>query len=594
MNKYIFLTFLIIVSTCRQAFGQDCQCGDGTINICYLGEEAVCSVPGVDDCRYLMDGIYLTGVRNKLLDTSNFGPSGTAICEIQLTELDAVNSPDDLDDNGCNIVFVGSSVVYNVLLEVLNTDINLDYLENIREWSMRCEENLVIITQAEAIAWGYETYDRNENPNRAFPNDAEISVFDGPFGTINTFEQGGSFQGIFEELPETGATILAVDINEKPTMVLDDETNDIIVADIGVFCSNGGGPVTNAATVTNDNDVLVTNIFAFGCTIAQNSYYLLDEAILCPGEDHLLPGGDLVNTTGIYIDSLLTERGCDSIIETEILEVEEYMNESLFDGCSGDAYEVMINNETYNEANPTGVEFMVTEFGCDSVVTINLFFEPLDTLIIDTTICASESVEINDTIISANSIEEFTFGRNGACDSVLIAQINAYPDFFISIDTFHTVKLGEPFVFQNQIPDDVFIQWLPEQGLSCYDCPNPEIVDFGLEQYEVYIEDSNGCSKTRTINLEYFCGPYIPNIISLEDQDLRNNSLEIFSACPLINFELNIFDRWGNSVYQSIDQTERWDGIKAQNLNQGVYVYIIKYENSQDKFTESGSITITN
>ncbi len=594
MNKSLLLPFFFFVLTSSQSLGQSCECGNGSfINICFLNNQAVCSEPGVDDCRYLMDGSFLEGSRNKLLNTDNFGPNGRINCQIQLTGLDAVGSADDLETNNCDMVFVGSSFVFNVLVDVINTEIRTDYLENIREWSMRCEENLVIVAQGEANVWGYETFDRNENPNFAFANDADLSIFSGPFGSINSYEQDGAFQGIFEVVPSTGATILAVDNNGNPTLALDDETNDIVVADIGVFCNGGAGPVTGGPDIINDNDILVSNIFALGCILAQNTYYNFEFVDLCPGEEHTLPGGDVINMGGVYVDSLLTVRSCDSVIETLIREVEEFMNEEVFDGCSGDDYEVTVNNQTYNESRPSGVEFMTTEFGCDSVVTINLLFEPLDTLIIDTTICIGESVEINDTILSANSFKEFFFNRNGSCDSVLIAEINSFPDFNINIDTFETVKVGEPFIFQNQIPDDLFIQWLPEEGLSCYDCPNPEILDFSIEQYQVYMEDSNGCSKTATINLEYFCGPYIPNIISLSAQDPRNNSLEIFSSCPLINFEINIFDRWGNSVYQSVDQTEKWDGIEAQNLSQGVYVYIVNYENSDDKFIESGSITIT-
>ena len=596
MKKSTLITIVIVFTFFTQLFSQACDCGEETqINICYLSNQAVCSEPGVSDCRYLMDGEFLTGVRNKLQNSNNFGPNGVVNCQVQLSPLDAVPSPEFLDESGCDVVFVGSSVEYSQSVDILESDILKEYLQNIREWSIQCEENLVIVTQAEAFEWGYETYDRNVNPNFAFANESSLSVFDGPFGSLISFEQGGSFQGIFEVLPASGAIILGVDDNGKPTLALDELTNDIVAADIGIFCSNGAGPISGNATISsiNPNDILVANIFALGCQIAQNNFNEFQFAALCPGEDYTLPGGAIVNTAGLYVDSLLTVMDCDSVIETEIWEVEEYMDDITYNGCSGDGYEVVINEVAYNENRQSGVEFMETSFGCDSVVTINLSYEKLDTSYFDTIICVSETVDINGTIISPDATEEFVISRTDQCDSIHYVNVSSYPDYEIDIETYLTIKLGTPYIFNNQIPENVSIQWLPEEGLDCYDCPNPALLEFDIDQYQVLLEDENGCSKSFTITLDYYCSPYIPNIINLSEQDPRNNSLQIFSACPLINFEINVFDRWGNSVYESEDQTEKWDDIRAQDLNQGVYVYVLKYENETEKFSESGTVTIT-
>ena len=52
------------------------------------------------------------------------------------------------------------------------------------------------------------------------------------------------------------------------------------------------------------------------------------------------------------------------------------MGEETHDGCEGDGYSVVVNNTTYDESNPVGVEVLTNSVGCDSTVTINLVFKP--------------------------------------------------------------------------------------------------------------------------------------------------------------------------------------------------------------------------
>lgn len=47
-----------------------------------------------------------------------------------------------------------------------------------------------------------------------------------------------------------------------------------------------------------------------------------------------------------------------------------------YNGCFGDNYEVIVNDNTYNEQNPTGIETIPTNaIVCDTIVNINLVFE---------------------------------------------------------------------------------------------------------------------------------------------------------------------------------------------------------------------------
>ena len=60
---------------------------------------------------------------------------------------------------------------------------------------------------------------------------------------------------------------------------------------------------------------------------------------------------------------------------------------------------------------------------------------------------------------------------------------------------------------------------------------------------------------------------------------------------PIID-EVKVFNRWGELVFHSNDDTEEWDG---KNCLTGIYVYVINYKNSKGKTQQtSGKISLIN
>ena len=69
---------------------------------------------------------------------------------------------------------------------------------------------------------------------------------------------------------------------------------------------------------------------------------------------------------------------------------------------------------------------------------------------------------------------------------------------------------------------------------------------------------------------------YAPNVISLTN-DSSNNCFQLYFRDDLpLQYELKIFNRWGNLVFQTIDTSECWDGkIGNIDVETGVYIYRI-------------------
>lgn len=82
------------------------------------------------------------------------------------------------------------------------------------------------------------------------------------------------------------------------------------------------------------------------------------------------------------------------------------------------------------------------------------------------------------------------------------------------------------------------------------------------------------------------CGVYIPNAFSPDGAGDPDN--EIFrpyfpADCTLSEYDLKVFDRWGQLVFQSANPDESWDGtVKGQKLSASVYVYILKIKTSEE------------
>lgn len=71
---------------------------------------------------------------------------------------------------------------------------------------------------------------------------------------------------------------------------------------------------------------------------------------------------------------------------------------------------------------------------------------------------------------------------------------------------------------------------------------------------------------------------YVPNIFSPNGDGL-NEVFQGFAGCPILTYDLKVFDRWGMLVYEGEDPSQGWDGlVKGKAAAPGTYVYWIEFE----------------
>ncbi len=118
-------------------------------------------------------------------------------------------------------------------------------------------------------------------------------------------------------------------------------------------------------------------------------------------------------------------------------------------------------------------------------------------------------------------------------------------------------------------------EWTPALGLSCTNCPNPIFSGNDSAIYTLKVNYNSGCSisastKINTINDKLvFAAPsaFSPN------GDLKNDVYKIIFTNQIKDFQMRIYNRWGEKVFESNDNTIGWDGrFKAIPQPSDIYV----------------------
>jgi gliding motility-associated-like protein len=59
------------------------------------------------------------------------------------------------------------------------------------------------------------------------------------------------------------------------------------------------------------------------------------------------------------------------------------------------------------------------------------------------------------------------------------------------------------------------------------------------------------------------------------------------------NYSFQIFNRWGQLIYETNDPEKGWDGrLNGEYVPAGAYVYYLKFDNVDDKFEKIGTVTV--
>jgi len=381
--------------------------------------------------------------------------------------------------------------------------------------------------------------------------------------------------------------------------------------------ANGVGDIVSFLALNPDSIPLVASIIISpeiaGCygvsdtfLITINPYpvvYVPNDTVLCAGESTTLysfsssvigatytwvnnDASTGLGTTGnTNVSSFTTQNTTTSPIVSEI-SVTPSAN-----ACPGDpvVFSITVNPLPYPDAGPDqiiclGDSILLSVVGADQYIW--------NDIIVNNTVIQLSNLGINEFIVEATDLNNCQNTDTVLIDVIEPPVSSFTPDILEGLSVL-TVN------FDNTSLNSTSFEWNFDNGTS-YNINDlsPQTSDFiDLGDYSVMLVASNGiCTDTSIIIISVvpFIDPIItfPNVFS-PNNDGVNDLFELYHE-NIIDFELNIFNRWGQLVFFSSNPDSFWDGkINNTIAKEGVYFYKYKVKGiSQKKISGHGFVTL--
>lgn len=136
------------------------------------------------------------------------------------------------------------------------------------------------------------------------------------------------------------------------------------------------------------------------------------------------------------------------------------------------------------------------------------------------------------------------------------------------------------------------------------------IWDNSLRGEQYVLKNREGTLKVKAVNqcgadstelnvslIDCYCRVWLPNAITV-NRDGLNEALRPTLDCPkLRTYSLEVYNRWGERLWQSRDSDAQWDATyKGRDVQQGVYFWIARWSGVQngivERFTDRGVLHV--
>ncbi len=178
-------------------------------------------------------------------------------------------------------------------------------------------------------------------------------------------------------------------------------------------------------------------------------------------------------------------------------------------------------------------------------------------------------------------------------DSVLVSVYDVIGALTVMEDT--SVCMGRPVQLRAQ--GGVFYSWYPTEGLSCSTCATPTQAKVMNDMiFVVFAWDSNQCalgSDTVRIFVDTQCA-YVALPTAFSPNGDGKNDFFRPLAKGLIAYRLQVFNRWGEKVFESESWHDGWDGTwRGKAQPSGTYVWTMWGQLEDNTIIErSGNVTL--
>jgi gliding motility-associated-like protein len=347
-------------------------------------------------------------------------------------------------------------------------------------------------------------------------------------------------------------------------------------------------------TVTNCDSVYrIVNL-----TVQSVQTLPLTKAVICQGSSYTLPWGAVVNTSGIYSDTLrYASTGCDSVrraVDLTVLAAATVnINATI---CQGQAYQLpsgkwVSGNGIFRDT------LRYQAYPCDSLYTIvNLSVTPARAVAVTGTICNGDTYMLPwGTIVTTAGVYKDTLRTAAGCDSLIrtvTLTVNARPTIRLSKSNDINCVIASSKL---NVLGGVQYLWSPAASLSDATVYNPVATPTATTVYSVKVTAANGCEAADSIRVNVSTTETpnafpVPNAFSPNNDGL-NDCFGVQYWGAVSNFTLEIFNRWGERVFSTTNSNECWNGTyKGIQQDPGLFSYKITAQTICGKIVREGTM----
>ncbi|MBX2815200.1 MAG: T9SS type A sorting domain-containing protein [Saprospiraceae bacterium] len=160
--------------------------------------------------------------------------------------------------------------------------------------------------------------------------------------------------------------------------------------------------------------------YVLDLTIPESTSYPQEQTIC--SMDSVMIGDTIYRDPGVYVDSLTSSRGCDSIVLLTLNVVDLFEEEIDMTICLGDT--VDFGGQRIITAG-IFIDSLIAQGGCDSIVKLRLNVVPFVPRSIDTLLCHNETLEVGPFSYSSSGIFRDTLRSTvGGCDTIIVSRVS--------------------------------------------------------------------------------------------------------------------------------------------------------------------------
>ncbi|MEI6487848.1 MAG: PKD domain-containing protein [Bacteroidota bacterium] len=235
----------------------------------------------------------------------------------------------------------------------------------------------------------------------------------------NTYTTSGTYTDVLTSINGCDSTV-TTNLSVNPAL----SGSQTLTICAGTNISVGSNTYSASGTY---NDILIT---ISGCDSVVTTNLTVSPAItgsqsltICAGAN-ITVGTNTYSSTGVYNDVLLAFGGCDSIVTTTLTVNPAITNTQTFIICAGNS--VSVGSNIYNSSGMY-IDVLLSSNGCDSIVTTNLTVLPSISGSQTLVLCAGVSVNVGTSSYTSSGIFTDILTAFNGCDSIVSTNLTINP-----------------------------------------------------------------------------------------------------------------------------------------------------------------------